>query len=78
MNQIIETTKEFNLELWLMFIDFNKAFDLMYHNKFWQVLAEQGVTEGIIKILISLYSQSVAHVRTDMKGKNFPVQRGVE
>ncbi len=72
MNQINEKTKEFNIELWLMFIDFDKAFDSMYNNKLWLALAEQGVTEGIIKNLICLYSQSVPYVRTDMKGENFP------
>lgn len=37
------------MELWLMFIDFDKVFDSPLHGEMWQSLAAQKVPEGILK-----------------------------
>ncbi len=78
LNQIIEKTNEFDQEVWLMFIDYNEAFDSILHGKLWQALAVQRVVADVIKILVHLYECSEAYVKTDIKGENFPIQRGVK
>jgi len=39
LNQLIEKTKEFNIDIALMFIDFNNTFDSLFHDKIWEILA---------------------------------------
>lgn len=36
VSQIIENSKEYDTEVWLMFVDFNKEFDSLLHGKMWQ------------------------------------------
>lgn len=42
LSQLIEKTKEFNIEVAKMFIDFKKVFDSSYHDKIWKTLATRG------------------------------------
>lgn len=78
LTQIIEKTKEYRIDVVLAFIDFNKAFDSIYHHSAWKALATQGVPENIINILENLYQNSVAHIALDKKGDIFKVGRGVK
>ncbi len=78
LNQIIEKKKEYNVEVWLLFVDFNKVFNSVYHNKLWQSLTKQGIQEEIINVLEYLYSHSSAYVKTDIEGTHFPIERGVK
>ena len=41
--QIIEKAREFQETLYLSFIDYDKAFDCVDHNKLWKVLKEMGI-----------------------------------
>ncbi len=43
INQIIEKTKEFNLKVGFLFIDFNKAFDSVSHSSMIGALHKQGI-----------------------------------
>ncbi len=40
LNEIIEKAREFDMESWLLFIDFNKVFVNIIRNRIWQALAE--------------------------------------
>ena len=40
VNQLVEKAREFNLDLALMFVDYNKAFDSLFHEKIWEALAK--------------------------------------
>ncbi len=53
------------LNLVIVFVDFNKAFDSLFHDKIWIVLPEQGFSEKIIKILKKLYINSKAQIKLD-------------
>lgn len=61
-----------------MFIDFNKAFDSLFHNKLWFALGQQGVPGKIIKILENLYRNSKAQIKLDKESEWFLVKRGVK
>ncbi len=51
LNQLIERANEYNLDLRILFINFAKAFDLMYHQEIWETLASQGIPSTAIEIL---------------------------
>ena len=77
LNQLIEKTNKFDIKVAIMFIDFNKAFDSLYHNKIWEALAGQGVPPKIIKIIEKIYEKCTAQIHLDTKGRIFPIKRGV-
>lgn len=77
VNQLFEKAREYNVEINALFIDFNKAFDTVYHEKIWEALARQGTPVTFIKILQNLYKNASAYVKLDKKGTSFRVKRGV-
>ena len=40
---IIEKAREFQKNIYFCFIDYNKAFDCVDHNKLWKILKEMGI-----------------------------------
>ncbi len=77
MNQILEETKEYNMECNLVFIDMNKAFDSIYHKSTWTVIKNHNVPKKVIKTLKHLYANSTAHIRMD-KNEELPINGGVK
>lgn len=78
INQILEKSNEYNIPLYLVFIDFRKAFDSVYHSKLWQALQEQGINTIYINILKTIYEQSKAYIVIDGNKTTFEVRRGVK
>lgn len=60
LNQILEKSREYDMLLSLMFIDYNKAFDSVDHNSVVGALKNQGVKNDIIKILQKWYIRATA------------------
>ena len=60
-----------------MFVDFNKAFHSLYHDKIWLALAQQNVPKIIIQLLENMYSKSTASIGLDTTGDKFLIKRGV-
>lgn len=78
LNLLIEKAREYNFELHLMFIDYKKAFDSVYHSTVWKALHQQGVEQEVLKVLKHLYYNSVAYIKLDTKGTCFQLGRGVK
>ncbi len=74
----MEKTKEYNIDVHFLFIDFTKAFDTVSHGKVWMALASQRVPTKIIKTLANLYKKSEAYILIDQKGEKFQIERSVE
>ncbi len=51
VNQIIEKAREYKFPLYLIFIDYNKAFDSIHHRVVWETLRKQGVEQEIVDTL---------------------------
>lgn len=58
-----------------MFVDYNKAFNSLYHNKIWAALATQRVPKLIIQLLENIYSNSLARIKLDKTGNWFPIKK---
>jgi hypothetical protein len=64
LRHIIEkVTKRQNTQLWLMFIDYAKAFDTVNHDVLWSALLEFGVPHHLVWLLKGLYSKTKGQMR---------------
>ena len=65
-------------QLLLCFIDYEKAFDCVDHNKLWKILNEMGVPDHLTCLLRNLYADQQATVRTRHGITNwFKIGKGV-
>ena len=60
---IIKTPKEFQKNIYFLFIDYAKAFDCVDHTKFWQILKEMGIIDNLTCLLRNLYGGQETTVR---------------
>ena len=51
---LVEESKEWNKKLYLLFIDFEKAFDSVDRDCLWRVLKYYGIPEKIVDMIIAL------------------------
>ena len=61
---IIEKNREFGNDIFLCFIDYSKAFDMVSHEILWITMKRMGFSLHIIDLIRSLYSKQKAAVRT--------------
>ena len=61
---IIEKAREFQKNIYFCFIDYDKAFDCVDHNKLWKILKEMGILDHMTCLLRNLFSGQEATVRT--------------
>ena len=61
---IIEKAKGFQKIIYFCFIDYDKAFDCVVHNKLWKILQGTGIPGHLTCLLRSLYAGQEATVRT--------------
>ena len=61
---IIEKAREFQKNIYFFFIDYDKAFECVDHNKMWKVLKEMGIPDHLTCFLRNLYAGQEATVRT--------------
>ena len=65
-------------ELWLLFVDYSKAFDSVFHDALWKTLKEFGVPQHLIWLLNKLYCNAKGVVRVqDQKTEPFRFEKGV-
>ena len=53
---IIKKAKEFQKNIYFFFIDYDKAFDCVDHNKLWKILKELGIPDHLTCLLRNLYA----------------------
>lgn len=70
---------EFNSPLYLLFIDFERAFDSLNRNEMWTILASYGIPEKLLNIIKSLYRDTRCQViHRGKPGRQFRVETGVK
>lgn len=78
INEIVEKSKEYCIEITLVFTDFNKAFaDTIHHQAAWITLESRGVQSKVVKLLEKFYEKWKSYVSLDKKGELFMTERGV-
>ena len=61
---IIESQESSRKNINFCFIDYDKAFHRVHHNKLWKILKEMGIPDHLICLLRNLYAGQEATVRT--------------
>ena len=61
---IMEKAREFQKNIYFCFIDYDKAFDCVDHNKLWEILKEMGILNHLTCLLRNLYAGQEATVRS--------------
>ena len=80
---IIEKARQFQekkkkTNIYFCFIDYDKAFDCVDHNKLWKILKEMGIPDHLTSLLRNLYSGQEARVRTGHRTTDwFHIGKGV-
>ena len=78
LNQIIETSNEYQINLFLAFIDYEKAFDSLYHNEILSTLITQGINPQYVQLIEAVYKNPQARIILDQSGPFFHIKRGVK
>ena len=78
MTLLFERCREWNQDLWIGMVDFEKAFDTVDHASMWEILRDIGVHCDYIKILQRLYASQHATVDVGVESRQFNVERGVK
>ena len=60
----MEKAREFQKNIYFCFIDYDKDFDRVHHNKLWEILREVGIPDHLTCFLKNLYAGPEATVRT--------------
>ena len=61
---IKKKAREFQKNIYFCFIDYDKTFDCVDHNKLWKILKEMGIPDLLMCLLRNLYAGQEATVRT--------------
>ena len=61
---IIGKAREFQKNIYYCFIDYDKAFDCVDHNKLWKILKDMGIPDHLTCLLRNLYAGQEATLRT--------------
>ena len=77
LNLLVEKTREWDLPLHMVFIDFCKAFDTVEHSAIWAALDNFGVDVGLIRMIQQLYLAGSASLDIEQLSVPFLTQRGV-
>ncbi|CAD6191447.1 unnamed protein product [Caenorhabditis auriculariae] len=74
VSEMIQKSHEYRFPLFLMFIDYKKAFDSVEFGSLWTALSEFGVHSKIVNTLKNIYDEAKVSVR--IRGHDIPVQIG--
>jgi hypothetical protein len=55
MEQLIQKRREFNLPTYILFIDYENAFDRVPQGKLWNIMKNKGFPDHIVKTVQSLH-----------------------
>ena len=75
--QIQEKAHEWQQEVWVVAIDFVKAFDSVDHAPLFDALRSQALADVYVELLEAIYSGQKGSVRVDCESRQFCISRGV-
>ena len=74
---LIEKCREYNHQLRVALVDYEKAFDTVSHEQLWEILEKQGLPMPYVSLLRTLYTGQTARVVTEVPSREFQISRGV-
>ena len=78
LNPVLEKTNEYNIPLYIAFIDYEKAFDSIEHFAIFNALRRIGINETYVRIIEDIYKDASATIDIDeMTSETFKRNRGI-
>ena len=77
VGDLIERAGEYKIPLFLVFIDFEKAFDSVEHDAVWSAMYNQGVPAKLIRTIHHAYTNSEVNVKAAGGNIRIDVKKGV-
>lgn len=75
--QIIEKTNEYQIPLYMAFIDYEKAFDSVEHMEVIRALTTQGIQRSYVDTLVHMYNNGQAAIKSETISRKFNIKKGV-
>ena len=78
LRQILEQSHEWNSSLYLVFVDFEKAFDSLHRDSLWKILRHYGIPQKLVQVMKNLYENFECRViHNNELTEPFSVETGV-
>ena len=77
ITQVLEKTTEYNIPLYMAFVEYAKAFDSIQQRAGFQALRVHGVQEKYINIIKETYTEGTAQIRTEKLSGKIKIMKGV-
>lgn len=78
LNVLTQRCRDMNVDVYACFIDYQRAFDCVSHEKLIRILRRTGIDEGDLRIITRLYWNQTAGVRVDgAQSEEVAIRRGV-
>lgn len=77
VSQLIEKCNNYNMQLYLVFIDYKKAYDSVEWQAVWNVLAQHGVAQTYVNLLQTAYDTAVSKIKVNTSLVDVNIERGV-
>ena len=77
VTQVPEKTMEYNIPLYIAFVDYENTFDSIQHRAGLEALMAHGVQEKYINIIKGTYAEGTTHVRTEKCSGKIKIMKGV-
>ena len=75
---IIEKCVEYNIPLYIHFVDFQKALDSVHRETMWAILATYGIPDKVIRVIKAIYNETRCNVRVGKETtQTFDIKTGV-
>ena len=79
LRNIVEQSLEWNATLYLVFIDYEKAFDSIHRETLWKIMRQYGIPGKYIRLVKMFYDNDRCSVLTEGGiGESFSVKSGVK
>ena len=79
LRQILEQSHEWNGSLYVVFVDFEKAFDSLHRDSLWKILQHYGIPQKLVNVIRSLYKNFECRVvHNNQLTDPFKVETGVK
>ena len=78
INQLIEKSGEYQIDVFLAFLDYRKRFDTIEQSYIFKFILSQRINPNYISLIQEIYTNSEARIILEEKGPYFPINRGVK
>jgi hypothetical protein len=73
LQQILEKRRKFNLPTFILFVDYEKAYDSLNRGRLWQILRDEDIPMQLLKVIQSLYQNSKISIKYNDRQISEPI-----